>query len=95
MKTDKFTHYLKTMAYHESVIMTDTETETIRMSCHPNMAVVTIRCIRQSRDHGESVWPVGIWDQMSVNGVQVGNRCAARDRYAELAAPFLLGEVQA
>lgn len=95
MKTADFTHYLKTMAYHTSLIMTDTETETIRMSCHPDMPVVTIRCIRKTRDVEESVWPLGIWDHMAVDGEDVGNRCGARDRYTELAAPFILASVQA
>jgi hypothetical protein len=48
---------------------------------------VTIRAALGMPDADGGKW--GAWAQCTVDGVHVGNRCAARMRYSELCAPVI------
>lgn len=72
-----------TFAYHCAAIMTETNLHGFGLSCTGGPFVEVEMRIASRSAQG------AVWDQIEVNGVIVGNRCAARSEYARLCAPVL------
>lgn len=83
-KKSNLERVLETFAYHCGVIMTSPDPVVSLGLSHGNVQVMVTFEFRE-RSHGNSVW-----DQVYVEGKWLGNRCAARDHYARMAAPVLM-----
>lgn len=79
-------HVLCTFAYHCGEIMTRENLRGFGLAVPNGEGILVSMRIARRADPSGAVSP---WDQVEVNGIAVGNRCAARDAYARLCAPIL------
>jgi hypothetical protein len=77
-------HVLSIFAYHVGSIMKDRHLNGFGLHVPGGPEVfVTMKIVAYSDDENSD------WDQVEVNGVRVGNRCAARDEYTKLCTPVI------
>lgn len=75
---------LSTFAYHSSEIMTSEHLCGFGITSGDVSAFCTMKVVVRAEEGA-----VSVWDTIEVDGVVVGNRCAAREAYAKLCAPVI------